>query len=281
MAQKSTTTVFEIIKRARGHAPQFHQENHPNQALVTFLSERREHLVKALADILKARFDQSRQIATEIAPGVLVGVDENGTPHAATSGDGFAVTIGTDGVPYLGATPIASDPFDGGFPLPDDHIHLVSVQAIVENSGVNTQLTAPVHVVPSDDVGYRVHVGGVLLAFIVDWRLIPLQNPENLDTVWPNVTAVNWVYIAEPQPLTVEGDWRNQVLDPLPNTYASALEWDLVAFLGRRQSSIDPDFKAGLVSFANEEAARALGEAQDGAKKDHRAYRLQQSRRNR
>lgn len=276
-----TTTVGSLVQRGRDHDPAFTIANHPHRVALAFLSTRHQELLKALAADLKDRLSEARSIATEIS-GELVGVDAAGVAYTfETSGDGYDVIVGSDGIPYLGSL-IAFDPFADGFPLPANSLHIIDIYATMRE----TSAFMPITVVPQLDYSRRSGVGGDLLAVINGWRLMPLRNPvpttDSGDTTrWASVTAVTVVWIDTPVRFEEERDWEAQLV-ALPDLYAVALEYELAAHLASREYARDPkNFPAGMVTLHKTAATEALARAMNGVRTDHKGFKTQTTRRNR
>jgi len=89
-----TTTVGQIIRRARDRDPAFAIEHHENRVVLSRLSTEHRRLLKLLADPLTDRISETRAVAAVIN-NALVGVDANGTVFAQPTADGFDVSVDT------------------------------------------------------------------------------------------------------------------------------------------------------------------------------------------
>lgn len=266
-------TAGDIIKAARLQHPAFHRDRHTDFVCLTHLSERQRVHLKHLADVLNDRLSQARTVADTIA-GDLIGVDSGGTPYTVSTGaDGYAVAVGADGIPYAIGPVIASDPYTDGFPLPTTALQIVDIYAT---------LTDGVTLVPVVWLEQRIHSKsstsgiGPLTAIVNGWRLIPQKNPTNSDGMWLDVASVTVVWIEEPAVLTALADALT-----IPTIYGHTLEWEVAAFLARREHALDPNFPASLEQFFLGEAQQAKEQNVEQARKDHRVVKALTLSRNR
>lgn len=256
----------DLIQAARDfHPREFSRDRHPHRACLSFLSDRQRQHLKELADVLKDRLSQSRAIAAVIS-GSLVGVDSTGTPYPVPPNtDGYAVGVDSVGTLYLLSPIIASDPYVTGFPLPDNSLELVDIYATLSDGTT---------FVPIDWLTQRVHsragtAGPRSLSAIVNgWRLIPQKNPTNEDGLWTDVISVTVSWIAEPPALTALAS----VLT-IPTVYGRQLEYELAAFLARREHALNPAFPQDLVQFYTEQAESGKAANVAAARMDHRTLK--------
>jgi hypothetical protein len=256
----------DLIQAARDfHPREFSRDKHPHRACLAFLSDRQRQHLKELADVLKDRLSQARSVAA-VVTGSLVGVDASGTPYAASaSTDGFAAAVDSVGTLYLVGPVISADPYVSGFPLPDDSLEIVDIYATLSDGTT---------LVPVDWLSQRVHsragtAGPRSLSAIVNgWRLIPQKNPTTEDGLWTDVTSVTVVWIAEPQPLHALADTLT-----IPTVYGRQLQYELAAFLARRESATNQSFSPDLAQFYTQQAESGKAQNVASARMDHRTLK--------
>ncbi len=274
----STITVGDVVRRARLHHPAFGEDRHPDLVAVEYLSTRQRELLQQISAALLDRLSESRNVAATIA-GSLVGVDANGAAYAITTADnGYAVAVdAVTGVLYLDFSVIISkDPFTAGFPLPAQALELVHVYAELKDS----QRWVPVTIVPQRDVARRGAWGTTLYAIVNAWRLVPIKPPPANagPSEWDLVKSVTVTWVDTPTRLSITGAWRDQLF-VLPDIYAEALQYDLSAFLARREQGLNTEFPEAFVASQTTEAGNRLGAALKLAERDHQPVRLLQNRR--
>jgi len=244
-------TAGTVIQRSRDLSSDFVVERHPDRGAVDYLSDRHAQTYRKIANILRDRFSEGRNVADTISNS-LVGVDSNGVAFSVTtSGDGFDVIVdATSEFLYTGPTAIAQDPYTTGFPLPEDAIEIIEIYA--ENSSTNTQW--PVRWHPHGDA--RRFTGlHTLSAVVNNWRLVPIKNPTNLETRWDDVTNVVVVYISEPAALTT---LASVLL--VPHVYQHVFKWELAMYFSGRERALTDGSGVDMSSLFAQELARALSE---------------------
>lgn len=263
----------DLIQAARDFHPRaFTRDKHPHRACLAFLSDRQRQHLKELADVLKDRLSQARSIAAVIS-GSLVGVDASGAAYVVSgSSDGYAAAVDSVGTLYLVGPKISADPYVDGFPLPDDSLELVDIYATLSDATT---------LVPVAWLPQRVHskagtAGPRSLSAIVNgWRLIPQKNPTSEDGLWTDVSSVTVVWIAEPGSLTALADELT-----IPTVYGRQLEYELAAFLARREAATDPTF-ADLAQYYTQQADSGKAANVESARMDHRLLKSKTTLRNR
>jgi len=273
-----TTTVGALMVRARAHHPSFGEEVVPAWSLLSKLSLEHRQLIRDMAEHLKSRLGEGRQIAAVIANS-LVGIDSGGAPYAtSTSDDGYDVIEDVAGFAYTGPNLLATDPFQDGFPMPDDSMKVLAIYATLQSQGE----LHPIHVFNLDDTAYLSGVAQ-LHAIMSGWRLKPVTNPplNQSGTLWNAVTAVTVLYIPEPPRFQDLGVWETQPL-LLPDLYCDALEMGLVAFCARVAATTEGHERvAPLIQVFEQEAQVARQRAIQQARFDEKPVRVHQARRNR
>lgn len=268
--------IGEIILDARTEHPAFTREKHSNRICVDYLSERHRVCYKAVADELKDRLSISRSVAAVIA-GSLVGVDAAGAAYAVSSGaDGYAVAVGADLVPYVVGPVISSDPFNDGFVLPSDSLQIIAIWATLKTA----QQRIPVRWV-NQAKDSQFGTGDGLVATVNGFRLKPIVNPTGVQSLWDSVESVTVAYVPEPAEFDSLAPATLALEISIPTVYGHVLKWELVAFLGRRESAINPDFPKALLSFYDGQVTQARSDATSGAILDHRIVKVHRTTRNR
>jgi hypothetical protein len=267
--------IGEIIIAARDEHPLFTRDRHPDRVCVTYLSERHRHYYKQLADEMRDRLSQAVTVAAVIS-GQLVGVDPAGIPFPAPAGgDGYAVFVGADTVPYLGDFLVASDPFADGFALPAESIQIIGIWADLPNERL------PIHW-QTQPKQARFQTGEGLEATVNGWRLSPIKNPPQARTLWDQVTAIIVAYVPAPAEFDTSTAAVLEQEISIPTSYGHVLKWELAAMMARHELALDPKaFPTKLADFFEGKAKEVRGEALEGARLDHRTVKVHRMGRNR
>lgn len=269
--------IGDILLDARNEHTAFTRERHGNRTLVDYLSERHRVYYKQLADELKDRLSTARDIAAVIA-GTLVGIDAAGNPYVVPSGaDGYAVGVGVDGLPYaLTGVVISLDPFNDGFVLPADSLQIIAIWASLSTAHERV----PVSWLPQPRRA-QFTTGERLAATVNGFRLLPLINPDGVQSLWDSVESVTVSYVPEPAELDGEDPATLNRAIEIPTVYGHVLKWELTAFMARREAATNKEFPAALVKFYADEAVRARETTATGAVMDHRIIKQHRTTRNR
>ena len=180
-------TVDAIIERARGRFWAFNEVQMPAGAIVQYLDERQRVVLLAIIDEAEPLIGETREIETS-GTATLVAVDSTGAPYFATTRENSFALRFQNGVPYIDVNEVfVVDPFGQfgdvpGLPLPDDHLRLTCVTAILDDTR-----EMPVTIL-EQQTGSAGGGSTGLRAFVSANRLVPIRQ-SNQDW-WSHVESV-------------------------------------------------------------------------------------------
>jgi hypothetical protein len=195
-----STTLLQLIDRARVKHPAFTDVQMPEGAAVAFANERQRTILLMVIDEIEALIGQATEIQTGTSDGVLIAFDDNGDPYYADSSEtGYATKFDANNVPYIDTdNPITLDPFGSagdspGFPLPGSLLRLISVQAMTPD---NTVIPRAVDILEERTASTGTLRGPKLYAYINGARLIPVRQSDS--DIWSTVTSIRLGVVLTP-----------------------------------------------------------------------------------